>query len=360
MKRILGIFCLILLVGALAVSAQDDEADQPTMDDLGPEWTAISTGGESICSRGTPYQFFARNGASDNLMIYFQGGGACWNGLTCREGGTFDDRVEDDEFGQYDGVFNFENDANPIADYDMVFIPYCTADIHRGDAVTEYREDLTINHAGYINTTAVLDWVYANIESPESLFITGSSAGAYGAIYYAPFIVDAYPDTDTVVLGDAGVGVTPAGWPVVDETWNTYENIAEFVEFDPATFVEPLLYEAVANQYPDVRITQFTHAEDSIQASFYGFAAPGLDPADWPDGMIANLDYLEPLENFTSYVAPGTDHTILALPEYYTLEVEDVVFNEWLTALLAGEQPETVRCVDCLPDDAAEAEDDEE
>jgi hypothetical protein len=29
------------------------------------------------------YQFWARKGKSRNLVVYFEGGGACWNDLTC-------------------------------------------------------------------------------------------------------------------------------------------------------------------------------------------------------------------------------------------------------------------------------------
>src|SRR5262249_23752223 len=42
-----------------------------------------------ICSGETPYYFFVKRGSLNKLLVYFQGGGACWNFLTCGLVGTF-------------------------------------------------------------------------------------------------------------------------------------------------------------------------------------------------------------------------------------------------------------------------------
>ena len=53
----------------------------------------------------------------------------------------------------------------------------------------------------------MLDWVYERFRSPETIFVTGVSAGAYGSIGWAPHIIDHYPDSKVVQLGDCGAGV---------------------------------------------------------------------------------------------------------------------------------------------------------
>lgn len=340
MKKL--VFLMLLVLFALPAAAQDDTDDA---------WDIIQPGGETQCARDTPYQFFVRDVAeSNNLMIYFQGGGACWNAVSCREGGTFDDAVNDDELDRYNGIFDFTNEANPIADYDIVFIPYCTADIHTGMSTVEFPGDITINYNGYINSATVLDWVYENYDTPDNLLIAGSSAGAYGAIYHAPYILEQYPDAQSVVFGDAGVGITPAGWDVL-EMWNIFENMPPFIpelaEADPEAFTASMLYEFNSQYSPDVRFAQFTNAADEVQIMFYRFSAPGTTVEDWIDGMYEALGYLDEAENFNSYVAPGTEHTILALPDFYTIEVEGVAFVDWFTALLNDEPVENVRCVEC-------------
>jgi hypothetical protein len=51
--------------------------------------------------------------------------------------------------------------------------------------------------------------------------------------------------------------------------------------------------------------------------------------------------------DLATYIAPGTDHTILASPGVYDLEVEGSSFIEWLTRFLDGENVDDVACTDC-------------
>ncbi len=76
-KSLLSAFVLLLLT--LPASAQ---TSLPAAGELTSGWNAVATGG--LCSTGTPFQFYARNsGDSDKLLIYFNGGGACWFGQAC-------------------------------------------------------------------------------------------------------------------------------------------------------------------------------------------------------------------------------------------------------------------------------------
>lgn len=347
MKKLLFLLLLALLMLPAGAFAQDD---LPPLDDLDDGWNIIETGGDTICARGTPYQFYVRPGNPENLMIYFQGGGACWNPLTCREGGTFDDTVGDEEVQNYNGIFDFENEENPIADYSVVFIPYCTADIHSGDSLQSYAR-MEINHRGYANSAVVLDWAYENYGEPANVFVTGSSAGAYGAIYHSPYIIEQYgADANIAVLGDAGMGVTEPGWGTLGD-WDIYANLPDFVpgmeELTTENFTFPGLYSTYAAAYPDVPYAQFTNALDEVQITFYTFGGTGLTPEMWVEGMVAAADLTDELDNSSTYIAPGGAHTILASPDLYDMEVVGVRFLDWLTELINGEQPEAVRCVEC-------------
>ena len=50
-----------------------------------------------------------------------------------------------------------------------------------------------------------------------------------------------------------------------------------------------------------------------------------------------------------SYLAPGTQHTILGDDSLYDLEVEGVAFLDWLTDFVAGEDVGDVTCTECDP-----------
>ena len=69
----------------------------PAIADLeGETWREIEPGGDTICSRGQPWAFFFRPGVSNNLVVEFQGGGACWNDLTCSVADMiFKDNIDD-------------------------------------------------------------------------------------------------------------------------------------------------------------------------------------------------------------------------------------------------------------------------
>ena len=94
--------------------------------------TLVFPGGETRCiySDSTPYAFQVIPGATDKLLFYFQGGGACW------------DRVSDAlNFCSSDvspqisaGVFDRTDPQNQYKDYTIVHAMYCSGDVWGGDA----------------------------------------------------------------------------------------------------------------------------------------------------------------------------------------------------------------------------------
>ncbi|MBK9371732.1 MAG: hypothetical protein IPN01_36495 [Deltaproteobacteria bacterium] len=117
------------------------------------------------------------------------------------------DLVDADEF---EGVYDLTDPQNPFVDWYHVIVPYCTGDIHWGDAVTTYGEGedaVTIEHKGAVNTRAILDWVESQFSGPEQIVVTGCSAGAYGSAMWAPHIQRMYPNAQVNQIGDGGAGV---------------------------------------------------------------------------------------------------------------------------------------------------------
>src|SRR5215207_5983614 len=162
-----------------------------------PGWTRIEPGGDTKCALDTPYAFWVRPGAVNKLLVYFQGGGACWDATTCAPGGGYyDDEVtpEDSPENYKFGIFELNNSENPFKDYNIVFVPSCTGDVHWGNSVKTYHgadvQAFTIHHKGFVNGSAALEWAYANIASPESVFVTGGSGGSVGSAAFAPYIIE--------------------------------------------------------------------------------------------------------------------------------------------------------------------------
>lgn len=341
MKKLIlvGLLCFVLALAGGSLSAQDDLISET--------WNEIAPGGETICSRGTPYSFFVRPADPEKLMIHFQGGGACWNSFFCAAGSmqTFDDSVVAEQDLEYltEGLFDYDNPENPVSDYTSVLVPYCTGDIHTGNAEVDYGNDVVIQHRGAVNANAVLDWVYENYPDPSQVFVNGCSAGAYGAIFHAYRIAQNYPDAQFTVLGDAGVGVVQEGWMgFVD--WGLFEHLGDYMpslaDVAPEDFTTSLLYESTAEALPEAFLAQYTTAADEVQIAFFNLQG-GL-PENWSPRARAELDRLGELPNFASYTAAGDVHCIIPLAELYEYEVDGLRLVDWIAALVAGEAVESV------------------
>ncbi len=72
---------LALLTGC---SSEEPTPAEPEISEafasLAPGWNTFEPGGETTCSDGSPFRFFARPGDPEKLLVYFQGGGGCWAG----------------------------------------------------------------------------------------------------------------------------------------------------------------------------------------------------------------------------------------------------------------------------------------
>ena len=190
------------------------------------------------------------------------------------------------------GIFDTDKDANPFKDWYMVYIPYCTGDIHWGANDMEYPDSLgayggepqIIKHRGFVNFQVVLKWVKDNFSKPHNIFVSGSSAGSYGAIMGFPYIKESFPKSKVSVLGDAGNGIVGGtfkesanqNWNIQMPLWipgleNGYD---ENMDMD-------FVYSSIAKEYPFSKVAQFTTAWDETQAFFYNVMLNIKNPAAW-------------------------------------------------------------------------------
>ncbi|MFO1271950.1 MAG: pectin acetylesterase-family hydrolase [Rubrivivax sp.] len=324
------------------------------------------------------FTFWARRGKVDKLVVYFEGGGACWDDLTC----TFpaDPRRPDTVPQFYNpsiragsaprnvpGLFDETNPDNPTKDWSFVYIPYCTGDVHVGSADRTYNNagwptlpaSFQIHHRGFDNFMVVLDWISKNVKAPQQVLVTGVSAGGYGAAANAPWVAKLFPSAQFSVLADASQGVTTPNWYASTPgygSWNA--QLAPWVFGPPGTTAPGDFVRAGARAYPGGRFAQYTTNTDATQIGFYSvmtqFYGPGgscADPAaDWNQQMLATLgSYTGELANFRSYVAPGTTHTILRSADFYTTPAWGPSVAGWLTNQLGGAPAwANAACPDCL------------
>src|SRR5262249_40913158 len=158
------------------------------------------------------------------------GGGACWNAALCDVEGkaAFADGSRQPP---RTGLFDASRANNPLRDYTMVALPYCTGDVHIGRRTVEYKRadgtSFTFAHRASRNAAAALDWLKARAVAPRTLFVSGESAGAVGASYWAAEIGDRWPDAQLIVLGDSAGGYRSLGVNNALEKWGVLDALPD-------------------------------------------------------------------------------------------------------------------------------------
>lgn len=373
-KCLYGAVWLVLLTACGLSQAGDsatpaaDDSPAAKLDGLEQGWNVLEPGGNTVCSDGSTYRFFVRPGDPEKLVVYFQGGGACWMGRNCDQhlDPSYKVAVAKDEMERYRGIFEFANEENPFSDYSFVVAPYCSADVHLGNNVATYHapardadeenkahkaHEVTIHHKGIVNARAVLDWTYAHFLAPSEIFVTGSSAGAIPSPYYAWKIADHYEDARIAQLGDAAGGYrrNEGTGNLQMERWGTLEHLQQYPEFSD-TAADELTYEdlyiAAARRHPEITFTEYDAAEDDVQKRFLSMS--GNDTESLKDLIVANqTDIRAKVDNFRAYIAGGDSHTILARPEFYTLHVDGRRIRDWVADLADFRDVDDVTCAQC-------------
>ncbi|HEY0159202.1 MAG TPA: pectin acetylesterase-family hydrolase [Thermoanaerobaculia bacterium] len=319
MKRLLLVF---LLAGC---------ASTPPLRD---GWNRIPGGEGTGCSEpGSEFAFFVKPGRADRLAIYFDGGGACWNDDTCVTKAAYDPGIDeaDDPTGRR-GLFDLSDARNPIRDYTIVSIPYCTADVFLGTKTVTY-SGKTVRHQGAANAMRALEWTFDTFRKPEVVFVFGTSAGAIPSPHYASLAARRYASARVVQLGEAAGAYRSPAIPPVLSNWGAAPRSFERIYIDA---------KAAA---PRVRFAQFNTAADRVQGTFLQWL--GTPAESIPRSIRENMAEIRAADpQFRAYTAAGNEHLVLTRDSFYTTDVNGVTLAQWVADLLAGRDVEDVTASD--------------
>lgn len=316
------------------------------------DWETIWPGGNTVCSDGSPYTFHIRKGLPDKVLLFMNGGGACWDDKTCNiqaDTPTYVPRADMDHNhpNNHGGIFNLEHPDNPVKDWTLVFASYCTGDVHLGDRAVTYKaangETFDIQHKGAVNIDSVLDWIEAQT-TPQTVVVSGASAGAIAAPVYAGQLARTFPDTNVFHLADGAAGYQSPIVPAILAQWNVFAALDPqiYAQLDPKTagFYSFYAVENMAN--PDINFAMFDTTNDAIQVMFMRLTG---DSGALVDALVTTYDDVgNKVQNFSSYLAPGNDHTILRFDRLYTTQVGGTLFLDWFEDLIVGTVPPKVDC----------------
>jgi hypothetical protein len=287
-----------------------------------------------VCGNGSPFKFFVNySNKSNNLEINFEPGGACWDYPSCSgtggiRGAANPNGVPDDHMSTYAflNLLRRDTDQNPAKDYNMVFVSYCTGDIHAGNNVVTYTgtndegpQTLTFHHEGHKNTLAVLEWAKQKFANIPKLLVTGCSAGGAGAIlnYHSARTTLGANVQCSYLLDDSGPifhdeGPSKALLDLIRVSWNT-DSVLDTYEGQLPVSVADLkadpgrISEAIAKQYPQDRLSLVAYRMD-FNYSLYSYQRffPGSTEADihakWWQDLQALIKTYDVTPNFSYYL----------------------------------------------------------
>jgi hypothetical protein len=311
---------------------------------------------EPQCMQGDQYRFFGKRGSVNKLVMYYMGGGACWNNFTC-SAPTCTTSPPSDLEGLNSGFADFDNPDNPFRDWHYVFVSYCSCDIHYGDATQEYigADNVTVEHKGFHNAKVAERWAREHFLNPEEVFVTGSSAGAYGAWFNAPLLHDVWPASQIHVLADAGNGVITESFLQNEfANWNFVANLPSDIPGVLESITEgngmPGYTEAVATHFPDTTWAHYSTMFDGGtggQTGFFNIMLNNDNPLAWPTWWAASCQFGETAlaqsldiydtvpSNYRYYFGTGSRHTMWGSDKVY----DDVTGNvppivSWIDGML--------------------------
>jgi hypothetical protein len=352
-------------------------------------WTWVEVPG-TTCRDGSPAGYHYRLGKSKNLVIFLNGGGACADSFFC---GLNQKNVKEDMQLTYliEGTDNlllgpspspnrqlppvegiFKPDArNPVGDWNMIFVPYCTGDIHAG-----VNKDIEVpgvagtqQFTGYSNYGSFLESYGPAFVDAEQVLLTGSSAGGFGTLLNFDRTqewFDAHGGAQVTAISDSGIPMRDEYMaPCLQARWRKYwgvDKIPAMVECgepcqhaDGGGLTEGLSDYIFHKKYAGRMLGgAVSTKEDEVIRAFF---APGndncsVDPAintvfsalylsDAYPGSKFSAGLKDAAESFGLdqlgyYGWSNSTHMHLWRPDYYVDNGTGTVMADWVADILAG------------------------
>jgi hypothetical protein len=319
--------------GALGLDAAIDKTPIPIASMPAMTWQYVPIDG-AICRDGSATGIGVNlNPNSKQLMIYLEGGGACFNAATCALNpatfgmSEFTSRLSGTAGDQ--GIFNRADTANAVADWNFIYVPFCTGDIHAGNNPNATIAGVTglQQFVGYANVTRYLARIVPTFPGLTKVLLTGISAGGFGAAANYPQTARAFGSVPVYELDDSG--------PFMEAPYLASCLQAEQVQNwglaktvladcgsdcpDPSNYtIDATIHTLKA--YPNIPFGLIDDTGDSVISEFFGYGANNcassvfptpLTAATYTAGLLDARAKVAAYPNAGSFIFDSTVHTSL-------------------------------------------------
>jgi hypothetical protein len=320
-------------------------------------WTWVDVPG-SKCRDGSMAGFAVNlKSGSKKLMIYLEGGGACFDALTC---GSNPANATAMKAGQSQGVLNRTNAENPVKDWNFVYVPYCTGDVHLGtkDDGMILGVAGTQHFVGRLNLEAYLQRIVPTFPDLDQVLLTGVSAGGFGASANAEYVQWAFGDVPLTMIDDSGPPMDDKYLPpcLQDQWRKTWGLDGSVLKDCGADCPDPSNYEMdytkhIAQKSKGRLVGLIESNQDSVITLFYGYGTKNctgnfLTPVPGATFTQGLLDLRAALKTFYpefgTYYITSTQHTWIGGGSFYNTTVGGVRMVDWFTNIVTGKSADAV------------------
>jgi hypothetical protein len=333
------------------------------------KWTWVPVKG-SQCRDGSATGFGINvNPASKNLMIFLEGGGACFNALTCgMNPANFNSSTL--STAASGGILSRTDMANPVKDWNMVYVPFCTGDVFAGNAPDTVVPGVAGKQqfVGYVNMTRYLAKLAPAFKDASKILLTGISAGGFGAAANYPQTATAFAPIPVYSLDDSGPPMEDPYVPAClqqkwSDLWGFQKTILADCGSDCPDKTNYTLAATIhtAKKYPNIPFGLVEDTDDSVITLFYGFGMMNcttplgrVDQATFTAGLLDERAKLAAagVTNAAGFIFQGTAHTSLHAGTFDTVTAggtasgdggveggsgeagASVVLSDWVTNLV--------------------------
>ena len=244
----------------------------------------------AVCGNNSQYKFFANfSDKTDDLVVVFEPGGACWDYESCTgqsgiRGAANVNGLDDDHYLMAPIISPFLQRYDPMSptrEWNFVYVPYCTGDVHTGNNVITYADpngvepDVTFHHAGHDNVQKVIEWIDEQFTHVPRMLVTGCSAGGAGSITNYYFMRHGIAAAqEGFMLDDSGpifpsTGVSGPLHDKIRESWAVDSILDQLpAGFDRDDFGS--INTALATEFPDDRLGT-TYFRRDLNFSLYSY-----------------------------------------------------------------------------------------
>jgi hypothetical protein len=286
-------------------------------------WTWIPVDGMQCGNGGATGIGVNLTDRSDRVMIFLQGGGACWDATTC----FVVKSAVNIESGYTEASFNAEIAQIGPA---WIYVPYCTGDLHDGTRTATYDVSgtaKTVAHVGALNYEKILARVHATRPAADTVWLAGLSAGAYGVGFNLAATRTTWPNAQVHGLADSSplIASEPTRWQAMQTQWAMrFPAACTGCSSDLGTMPAALRTEAPAG----TRYGLLSYTRDSVISTYFGITQDQFQTA--LNAEVAGMGTGQ-----AAFLITGTSHVLIGNANLATST--NVTEATWVTQWATGD-----------------------